>query len=112
MAIDNKKIFLEILARWDNALMLIIILLGCVSVIMDFFFKNKNTMVTYFLVVFLLNFAQFFTLFTEYISSLKYQYYKHLYYLALDAKTIYLVLWFMFFWLCFMCHCIVFSKEL
>ena len=95
-AIDNRKTFLEILnVHWD---IFIIILLGCISVILDFVFKNKNIMIDYFLIFFFYIILQsFFTLFTEYFSFLKYNYHwTHLYEFTINGETRYIALWFMF----------------
>lgn len=46
-AINSRKAFLEIIStHW---IAFIAILLGCISIILDFVFKNKNIMVWYFL---------------------------------------------------------------
>lgn len=50
VAIDNRKTFLEILnTHWD---IFAAILLGCISVILDFIFKEKNIMLSYFFIFF------------------------------------------------------------
>ena len=54
MAIDNRKTFLELFARWDIVLIFIVILLGCLSVVLDFFFRDKKIMTDYFLSFFCL----------------------------------------------------------
>ena len=61
-AINSNKTFLEVLnAHW---VLFLAILLGCVSVVLDFIFKNKNIMLSYFFVFFFLhNFAIFFYIF-------------------------------------------------
>lgn len=55
--IDNRKTFLEILSiHW---ILFTAILLGCISIILDFLFKEKEIMIDYFLSFFCLQFAFF-----------------------------------------------------
>lgn len=96
VAIDNRKTFLEILnTHWD---IFAAILLGCISVILDFIFKEKNIMLSYFFIFFFYIILQsFFMLFTEYLSFLKYNYHwTHLYEFTINGETRYFALWFAF----------------
>ncbi|MCX2683920.1 hypothetical protein OQH60_08635, partial [Campylobacter sp. MIT 21-1685] len=47
-AINSQRTFLELL-DWDIALIFVIILLGCLSVILEKFYKKKSLMIIYFL---------------------------------------------------------------
>lgn len=69
MVIDNQKTFLELLTRWDIVLIFIVILLGCLSVVLDFFFRDKRIMTDYFLSFFCLLFAFFLSVYLCNISD-------------------------------------------
>lgn len=98
MVIDNQKTFLELLTRWDIVLIFIVILLGCLSVVLDFFFRDKRIMTDYFLSFFLLIVCfLFISIFMQYIRFLEYRFiFTNLLSLVLFEQTIYLSLWFVY----------------
>lgn len=94
--IDNRKTFLEILSiHW---VLFTAIFLGCISVILDFFFRNKNIMVSYFFIFFFyIILRSFFTFFKKYLSFVNYNYrWTHWYEFTINEETRYIALWFMF----------------
>ena len=55
LVINSNRTFTEILfSYWYNSVMFIAIILGFISIILDFFLKNKNITITYFLIFFFL----------------------------------------------------------
>ncbi|MCX2683905.1 hypothetical protein OQH60_08540, partial [Campylobacter sp. MIT 21-1685] len=88
-AIDNQKTFLELLARWDIVFVFVTILLGCISIILDCIFKNKNIMVSYFFIFFLsVILITSFGLFKEYLSFVEYGYrWTHWYEFTTNGET-------------------------
>lgn len=95
--INNPKTFLEILSiHW---VLFTAIFLGCISVILDFFFKEKEIMIDYFLSFFLLTICFIFiNMCIEYIRFLKYGFiFTSLFYWIMSRETIYLALWFVYF---------------
>ena len=99
IAIDDDKTFWELLTRWDIVLIFIVSLLGCLSVVLDFFFRDKRIMIDYFLSFFLLIVCfLFISIFMQYIRFLEYEViFTSLLSLVLFKQTIHLSLWFVYF---------------